>query len=191
MSIARARNSAGFEGKSLPAYPAKRTDCYVLLKNQWPYVQGGDYPVCRAVVENLNKLCDQPRQYESRKIHPSTQALARADWEPISAKDNPDLVKQTVLVNVLPTCRESRWQNYAARVEQGIAPGDLKLFRAEINAGLGDGQQIAYRVENAWEPGQRGYNQASLMIAEAGATSARACVPDRPRATWRAMGVSQ
>ena len=155
----------GYEGKPLPAYPGQPKDCYQLLKNQYPYVQGGDFPVCLSVLRNFNKFCDQPPQYDRRQLHPETKDLAEPAWAAMPVMQNLDLVKETFLASNPPQDRQAFWLNERERVTGLAKAGKLKLSGAKVDLNLRFGNQTVYKLEGYYAPPvPAGYIQPRLML---------------------------
>lgn len=159
------------KGKPLPTYPAKRTDCYLLLKDQSPYITSSAAPVCVAVLANFNKFCDEPPQYNRRKIHFSSKDLTEPKWEEMDASKNLELVKQTYMASHLPQYRETHWGGERERLLGLASSGKLRLSRAEISADPRGGMQTVYRLENVYPPEPPGFDQPFLMFSDLGAES--------------------
>jgi hypothetical protein len=159
----------GWEGKALPTYKHDPSACYVILRRQWPYVRSGNYPVCRAVAEELNRSCGDPPQYDVRKFRSTPEGIVLPDWKPLDAVSNLDLIKQVQWVNATPDSVEANWTRHSEQARARAASGTLKLFRTTV-AGIDfrGGVYTAYRVENPVPGGDvgSGYNQPRLMISE-------------------------
>lgn len=148
--VAAAGGEAAFTPPVYTAYELKPGACYVLLKPKWPEVMGGDYPVCRAVLDNLNKFCDEPPQYDRRKVHPTTRNLREPNWERVDAKANLDLVKQTYLATELPEYRDGRWEHAEKRLLYSCGSGrSASLARGYQRRSQG---RPADRLLFAWRP---------------------------------------
>lgn len=157
--------------KIAAAYKGKPGACYVLLKPHWgssPHVEGGNYPICRAVLDNFNKFCDEPPPYERRKLHPTTKNLSEPLWEKMDVKSNIQLVMQTYGAISLPQFREERWQFEGKKVLSLAESGALRLSKVDLSADLRGGQQTVYMLENSQLGDPIGYNQPRLMFSERG-----------------------
>ncbi len=137
---------------AFPIYPKPiPKDCYVLLKSKgWPHVvESGDYPVCWAVLKNMNKFCNEPPQYERRKLHPTTTNLKEPNWQPMDPRQNMDIIKEFLSPGYSQnmSVKAATVAGYLPRVEKQMNNGDLKLFSADIdidNRGL----KTVYRAEH-------------------------------------------
>ena len=151
------------------AYPSKPGACYVLLKSNekgLPPVESSENPMCHAVLDNFNMFCNEPPQYERRKLHSTTKDLSGPKWHEIEVKSNPELLKQTYGAVSLPQYREERWQFEGEKVRSLGASGVLRLSRAEVSADMRGGRQTVYMLENSQLGDPVGYNQPRLMFSD-------------------------
>jgi hypothetical protein len=167
------------KGKPLPAYAGQPKDCYQLLKNKLPRVQSGDYPVCRSVLQNFNRFCDQPAQYDQRPLHADSSDLQEPAWSYMPVTENLDLVKETYVAAHHPKYRESFWLNEQERVIRLAHAAKLKLFSASVDLNVGLGRQDVYRLTGYYDTQvPAGYQQPRLMITtDAAPRSSSALIP--------------
>lgn len=159
-------------------YATKQTDCYVLLKNQPQEVQSGDYPICLAVLRNLNHFCAGPPQYDRRKTHPSNSELREPAWVPMDPAQNLELVQNTYLAHVLPQYRAALWADEKTRIEALAKSGHLHLKRAHLSNGdLRGGAMSVFMLEREPIHEQLGTNQPYLMFARPEETTAATIFP--------------
>jgi hypothetical protein len=157
------------QGKPLPTYKHDPSDCYVNLRRQWPYVPGGNYPVCRAIAKELNRSCNEPPQYDERRFRSTPEGITLPNWQPLDAVSNLDLVKHVQWASATPESMEANWALKGAQAKEKAASGTLKLFRATVNGlDFRGGTYTAYRVEVSVPEDGPGYNQPRLMISELG-----------------------
>jgi hypothetical protein len=132
------------------------------------YFSSDEEPVCRAVLKNYNRYCDNPPQYIERKIHPSTTDIKAPQWVPLSPEKNFDLVKQLIHPSASEKDQETRWTFELSRLKPLMANGTLKLFRADVVGFEGERSiHTVYRLENL-HPEEGADNQAHLLFAEHG-----------------------
>jgi hypothetical protein len=155
-------------GKPLPIYESKPNDCYVLLRPQFPSILSGDYPVCWAVLDVLNKSCAEPPQYDHRKFNLSKR-LSEPKWQPLDASRSLDLIPWILSPYGSPENRDAYWVKERERMTSLAASGTLRLFQADVvGVDLRGGTNTVYRLENAFPTAPPGFNQARIMFAEQG-----------------------
>ncbi|MGH9931128.1 MAG: hypothetical protein ACREA9_18115 [Pyrinomonadaceae bacterium] len=183
--LAYAGGETTYSPRVYPAYELKPGACYVLLKPRWSRgVSSGDYPGCRAVLDNLNKFCDEPPHYDRRKVHPTTRNLREPKWERIDAESHSELLKQTFLAGVLPEYREGRWQHAEKRILSLAASGALHLSKAELGGDLRGALETVYMLENTAPSELPEYNQPRLMFSEQDQVTGSPLI--RPSSYWGA-----
>jgi hypothetical protein len=157
---------AEYKDKPLPAYESTPKQCYVLLQPLGNSVFSSKAPVCMAVLENLNRFCGEPPQFERRKIHASSH-ISEPAWIPIDPLENFEIVKQTISGTFPPQYREEKWRLQEARLRTLAQEGVLQLAKADLRgvaADLREGVQTVYRLENAGDSGLVGHNQPRVMF---------------------------
>lgn len=111
--------------------------CYVQLRPTWPkppYASGNNQPVCRAVLANLNKFCDQLPQYNRRLLHPTTHDLSEPDWKPLNPLDNLDIVREVfTTTGNSPEDRALYWKGNEQQLTALARDGTLRLSTADID----------------------------------------------------------
>jgi len=171
-SLAVVSQSASADGNGspiAPAYEGAPGACYVLLRPNWdgnPHVASSRAPVCLAVLDSLNRQCDEPPQYERRAFHSSSSALKEPEWVAMDVKSNLTLVKQVYGAASLPRFREERWAFEGPKVLALAADGVLRLSQADIGLGDRSARFTAYMLENSQHGDPIGYNQPRLMFSE-------------------------
>jgi hypothetical protein len=153
-------------------YPARPGDCYVLLKEtwpDWPYAKGGDYPVCRSVLANLNKFCDEPPQYSRRKIHPSTRDLEEPVWQALDPLQNRDIVEETYTASApSPEMRTLNMNSRRAKITSIIESGVLRLWSTDIDVDSDGTLDTVFMLDNLYPKSSPEFNVPTFMIAEQG-----------------------
>lgn len=153
-------------------YKPHPEDCYVQLKptgNEQPYIRGGDYPVCRVVLKNFNKFCNELPPYNRRKLHPTIIGLEEPSWKPLVPKNNMDIVKAVVtVVGNSDEEREIRWSGYEQRITKLAEAGVLRLWVADVDIDLDGNLESVYLLENMYPDDPPQNNQPTFMIAKLG-----------------------
>ncbi|PTU32200.1 hypothetical protein [Stenotrophobium rhamnosiphilum] len=150
------------------SFHSKKSLCYVQLRPNWPTVKGGDNPVCKAALANLNKFCDESAQYNHRKLDPENMVIHEPDWHQMDPAANLDLIIEVQLSMFSQKYREDNRPQYEKRAKELLKSGVLRLYRAEINIdGRGESETI-YRLENIHPENENkpGYNQVEFMVAD-------------------------
>lgn len=151
-----------------PIYKPKPGDCYVLLRPRWTdyeHIASSNEPVCRTVLENLNKYCDEPPQYDKRKLHPTSLTLSEPKWVSMDTTSNHVLIKWILAPNATKQYREDSWL-YA---EPQVRAGQAKLKRADVlGADQQHGVHTVYIAEDLGAERGTGYNQPRIMFSEKG-----------------------
>ena len=122
---------AEYEDKPLLAYESTPEQCYVLLRPLGNSVFSTKASVCMAVLENLNRFCGEPPQFERRRIHASSRISGPA-WIQIDPLQNFEIVKQTISGEFPPQYREERWRLQEARLRTLAQEGVLQLAKADL-----------------------------------------------------------
>lgn len=164
--------SAGAATSLPPIYEPKPGACYVQLKHskgKSPYAEGGDYPVCAAVLANLNKFCGEPPQYNRRKLHPTTLNLQEPEWRPLAAKENIDIVRE-ILTSTLhsPENRALLWREEAPRLERLAQDGRMRLWTADIDVNSDGKVETIYMLENRYPDAPPVNNHPQFILAHRG-----------------------
>jgi hypothetical protein len=157
-----------------PAFKGSSKACYVRLKPRWTEVEFGDHQACRAVLDNLNRFCGAPPQYEQRKLHRATKNLSAPVW--VAMEPTEELVKQTWSVVASSKNREAYWASSRDKVMAKVQDGSLRLFKADIGPQIDADQvsdlrgalQTVYKLETLRRFQIPGFNQPLLMFAEHG-----------------------
>lgn len=171
--------------KIWPAYPAGPKACYVLLIPNSVEVLGENQPVCNAMLESLNRFCDEAPLYDRRKVDRSNPELYEPDWQPIDVKTNLELVKNVCLASVIPENRDAIWARNEGLVLARAGAGTLKLSRADLGNDLRGGLQWVFMLENVSPDGRpKVTNQPLLMFAERGRQTTSPLISPLSMATW-------
>jgi hypothetical protein len=149
-----------------PAHKSSSKACYVRLKPRWTEVEFGDHQACRAVLDNLNRFCGAPPQYEQRKLHGATKNLSAPAW--VAVEPTEELVKQTWSVVISSKNREAYWASYRDKVMAKVQDGSLRLLKADQVSDLRGALQTVYKLETLRPYQILGFNQPLLMFAEHG-----------------------
>lgn len=162
----------GTKAKRLAIYPARPGACYVQLRpvgsGRAQYVQGENYPVCRAVLANLNKFCGEAPPYNRHKLHPSIRNLEEPAWRPLDPAQNLDVVKETFTSVGEPGNRVLVWRNEKGRVTSLAESGVLKLWTADIDIDSNGTLETVYMLENQYPNDPPQVNYPTFMVAQQG-----------------------
>ncbi len=139
-------------------------------KERSRYIKGEDYPVCRAVLANLNKFCDEPPQYSRRKLHPSSRNLEEPAWRPLDPAQNVDIVQAIYTTTVGGSAEEQAhaWRNVRGRLTSLTTSGVLRLWEAEIDIDANGATETVYLLENRYPHDPPKHNAPVFMVARQG-----------------------
>ncbi len=131
--------------------PSKAADqCYEHLIFDYGPGRAGDYPVCRAFLQNINKFCDEPVPLNRTMIKEGITKLSKPNWS--------NVVDWRKYFNVVTTARDTMpGETKYQRLEKSFQDGKTKMWIGTLNLDNFGVDETVLRL-NSGESVNRGFN---------------------------------
>jgi uncharacterized protein YecT (DUF1311 family) len=98
-------------------------------------VSGKNWPMCRIVLENLNRFChEDPKQMEcGLRLDPGITSIKTPDWQPIDAKAHLGWIVDMIGVGTVDALMPYRWGDENPTFREQLANGQVQLWQANMD----------------------------------------------------------
>ncbi|MBK9428237.1 MAG: hypothetical protein IPN63_12850 [Gammaproteobacteria bacterium] len=119
-------------------------------------VSGADWPMCKIMLENLNRFCgDGPQSLQCEpQLDPGITSLRTPEWQSVDPKDHLDWIADYVKWRLGPNRGpdETRWKVLKPKIQRRLDEGLVQIWQARFDATNDGVPELVMRVDLGCDP---------------------------------------